>query len=161
MPVHRYSRPAHAALAEFAPRNTFFAHKSKVEIDQIDMSVEPPAEHRFCASCHFLTPLTEPEAKSDTCPHCGDSHWADGSQVRPALRLTARRRQYQARGQDADHRDRRGPQSPVLCPPAADELRYRGRAQRLDAGVRPGHLRFRVHRQGDLSRPQSRPAGTR
>ena len=87
MPVHRYSRPAHAALAEFAPRNTFFAHKSKVQVDQIDMSVEPPAEHRFCASCHFLTPLTEPEAKSDTCPHCGDSHWADGSQVRPVLRL--------------------------------------------------------------------------
>ncbi|WP_295608829.1 DEAD/DEAH box helicase [uncultured Lamprocystis sp.] len=87
VPVHRYSRPAHAALAEFAPRNTFFAHKSKVEIDQIDMSVEPSAEHRFCAGCHFLTPLTEPEAKSDTCPHCGDSHWADGSQVRPVLRL--------------------------------------------------------------------------
>ena len=87
VPVHRYSRPAHAALAEFAPRNTFFAHKSKVQIDQIDMSVEPPAEHRFCASCHFLAPLTEPEAKSDTCPHCGDSHWADGSQVRPVLRL--------------------------------------------------------------------------
>jgi DEAD/DEAH box helicase domain-containing protein len=88
VPVHRYSRPAHAALAEFAPRNTFFAHKSKVQIDQIDMSLEPPAEHRFCASCHFLTPLTEPEARSDACPHCGDSHWADGSQVRPALRLT-------------------------------------------------------------------------
>ncbi len=86
-PVHRYSRPAHAALAEFAPRNTFFAHKSKVQIDQIDMSVEAPVEHRFCASCHFLTPITEPEAKSDTCPRCGDSHWADGSQVRPVLRL--------------------------------------------------------------------------
>ncbi len=39
VPLHRYSRPAHAALAEFAPRNTFFAHKSKVEVDQIDMSV--------------------------------------------------------------------------------------------------------------------------
>ncbi|MFY9973915.1 MAG: helicase-related protein, partial [Chromatiaceae bacterium] len=87
VPVHRYSRPAHAALAEFAPRNTFFAHKSKVQVDQIDMSVEPPAEHRFCASCHFLAPLTESEAKADTCPHSGDSHWADGSQVRPVLRL--------------------------------------------------------------------------
>ncbi|NEV64392.1 DEAD/DEAH box helicase [Thiorhodococcus minor] len=87
VPVHRYSRPAHAALAEFAPRNTFFAHKSKVEIDQIDMSVEPPAEHRFCAGCHFLAPLTAPEAKLDACPRCGDSHWVDGSQVRPVLRL--------------------------------------------------------------------------
>ena len=87
VPVHRYNRPAHAALAEFAPRNTFFAHKSKVQVDQIDMSVEPPADHRFCASCHFLAPLTEPEASSDHCPHCGDSHWADGSQVRPLLRL--------------------------------------------------------------------------
>ncbi|NEX22948.1 DEAD/DEAH box helicase [Thiorhodococcus mannitoliphagus] len=87
VPVHRYSRPAHAALAEFAPRNTFFAHKSKVEIDQIDMSVEPPAEHRFCAGCHYLKPLTAPEAKLDACPRCGDSHWVDGSQVRPILRL--------------------------------------------------------------------------
>ncbi|MER2625327.1 MAG: DEAD/DEAH box helicase [Accumulibacter sp.] len=86
-PVHRYNRPAHAALAEFAPRNTFFAHKSKVQIDQIDMSTEPPTAHRFCASCHFLTPLAEPAAQSDTCPRCGDGRWADGSQVRPLLRL--------------------------------------------------------------------------
>lgn len=87
MPVHRYSRPAHAALAEFAPRNTFFAHKSKVQVDQIDMGVEPPGEHRFCPTCHFLTPLTEPVSQAQACPHCGDTHWADGSQVRPVLRL--------------------------------------------------------------------------
>ena len=87
VPVHRYSRPAHAALAEFAPRNTFFAHKSKVQVDQIDLEGEAPAEHRFCAKCHFLAPLTAPEAKSASCPHCGDSSWADGSQVRPMLRL--------------------------------------------------------------------------
>jgi DEAD/DEAH box helicase domain-containing protein len=86
-PVHRYSRPAHAALAEFAPLNTFFAHKSKVQIDQVDMSVEPPLEHRFCPSCHFLSPLTEPAAHQDRCPHCGNTGWADTSQVRPLLRL--------------------------------------------------------------------------
>jgi DEAD/DEAH box helicase domain-containing protein len=87
VPVHRYSRPAHAALAEFAPRNTFYAHKSKVEIDQIDLSVEPAADYRFCARCHHLTPLTEPDARADVCPRCADSHWLDGSQVRPVLRL--------------------------------------------------------------------------
>jgi DEAD/DEAH box helicase domain-containing protein len=87
VPVHRYSRPAHAALAEFAPRNTFYAHKSKVEIDQIDLSVEPAADYRFCARCHHLTPLNEPDARADVCPRCGDSHWLDGSQVRPVLRL--------------------------------------------------------------------------
>ncbi len=86
-PMHRYSRPAHAALAEFAPRNTFFAHKSKVQIDQIDIEVEPANEYRFCACCHFLTPLTEAAAQAGSCPHCGDSHWLDGSQVRPLLRL--------------------------------------------------------------------------
>lgn len=86
-PVHRYSRPAHAALAEFAPRNTFYAHKSKVEIDQIDMSVEPPAEHRFCGHCHFLAPLSEPLAHGAACPKCGDTHWGDGSQLRSMLRL--------------------------------------------------------------------------
>ncbi|MBK5938332.1 DEAD/DEAH box helicase [Halochromatium roseum] len=87
VPVHRYSRPAHAALAEFAPRNTFFAHKSKVQIDQIDLEGEAPGEHRFCANCHYLAPLTAMEAKASTCPQCGDSSWADGSQVRPMLRL--------------------------------------------------------------------------
>ena len=87
VPVHRYSRPAHAALAEFAPRNTFFAHKSKVQIDQIDLGVEPPVAHRFCPTCHFVTPLTEPVGQAQACPHCGDTHWADGSQVRPVLRL--------------------------------------------------------------------------
>ena len=87
VPVHRYSRPAHAALAEFAPRNTFYAHKSKVQIDQIDMDAEPPAEHRFCPTCHFLTPVAAPVGQMPACPHCGDTHWADGSQVRPVLRL--------------------------------------------------------------------------
>ncbi|MFB1486561.1 MULTISPECIES: DEAD/DEAH box helicase [unclassified Thiocapsa] len=86
-PVHRYSRPAHAALAEFAPLNTFFAHKSKVQIDQVDMSVEPPLAHRFCPSCHVLSPLTDPAAHQDRCPHCGNTGWADTSQVRPLLRL--------------------------------------------------------------------------
>ncbi|WPL17976.1 ATP-dependent helicase [Thiorhodovibrio winogradskyi] len=87
VPVHRYSRPAHAALAEFAPRNTFYAHKSKVEIDQIDLSAEPPVEMRFCANCHFLAPLTDPEARAPNCPRCGNAFWVDGSQVRPVLRL--------------------------------------------------------------------------
>jgi DEAD/DEAH box helicase domain-containing protein len=87
VPVHRYSRPAHAALAEFAPRNTFYAHKSKVEIDQIDLSAEPPVEMRFCANCHFLAPLTDPDARAPNCPRCGDGFWVDGSQVRPVLRL--------------------------------------------------------------------------
>ena len=87
VPVHRYSRPAHAALAEFAPRNTFFAHKSKVQIDQIDLEGEAPVEHRFCANCHYLAPLTAMEAKASRCPRCGDGSWADGSQVRPMLRL--------------------------------------------------------------------------
>lgn len=39
VPVYRYSRPTHAALTELAPRNTSFAHTSKVQIDQIDMGV--------------------------------------------------------------------------------------------------------------------------
>ncbi|MCP4282976.1 MAG: DUF1998 domain-containing protein, partial [Gammaproteobacteria bacterium] len=87
VPLHRYSRPAHAALAEFAPRNTFFAHKSKVEIDQIDMSVEPPTEYRFCARCNYLAPLSDPTAHEAACPKCGDTHWEDESQSRPMLRL--------------------------------------------------------------------------
>ncbi len=87
VPVHRYSRPAHAALAEFAPRNTFYAHKSKVQIDQVDLEGEAPAEYRFCAKCHYLAPLTAAEARASSCPQCGDSSWADGSQVRPLLRL--------------------------------------------------------------------------
>jgi len=86
-PLHRYSRPAHAALAEFAPRNTFFAHKSKVEIDQIDMSVEPSTEYRFCARCNYLAPFSDPSAHEAVCPKCGDSHWGDESQLRPMLRL--------------------------------------------------------------------------
>ncbi|MET0076403.1 MAG: DEAD/DEAH box helicase [Candidatus Thiodiazotropha lotti] len=87
VPLHRYSRPAHAALAEFAPRNTFFAHKSKVEIDQIDMSVEPSVDYRFCSRCNYLVPLSDPMAHEAACPKCGDTHWEDESQVRPMLRL--------------------------------------------------------------------------
>jgi DEAD/DEAH box helicase domain-containing protein len=87
VPLHRYSRPAHAALAEFAPRNTFFAHKSKVEVDQIDMSVEPSVEYRFCARCNYLAPLSDPTAHEAACPKCGDTHWEDESQARPMLRL--------------------------------------------------------------------------
>jgi len=51
------------------------------------MSVEPPKAHRFCAACHYLSALTEPGANADACPRCGDTHWADNSQVRPLLRL--------------------------------------------------------------------------
>lgn len=86
-PLHRYSRPAHAALAEFAPRNTFFAHKSKVEIDQIDMSVEPSVRYRFCARCNYLAPLSDPTAREPACPKCGDTLWEDESQTRHMLRL--------------------------------------------------------------------------
>ena len=87
VPLHRYSRPAHAALAEFAPRNTFFAHKSKVQVDQIDMTVEPATAYRFCARCHHLAPFSDPAAHQPACPQCGDSHWGDESQSRPMLRL--------------------------------------------------------------------------
>ncbi|BCG47908.1 Helicase, C-terminal:Type III restriction enzyme, res subunit:DEAD/DEAH box helicase, N-terminal [Citrifermentans bremense] len=87
MPLHRYSRPAHAALAEFAPRNTFFAHKSKVEVDQIDMSVEPSVAYRFCARCNHLAPLSDPMAHAAACPKCNDALWEEQSQSRPMLRL--------------------------------------------------------------------------
>jgi DEAD/DEAH box helicase domain-containing protein len=87
MPLHRYSRPAHAALAEFAPRNTFFAHKSKVEVDQIDMSVEPSVAYRFCARCNYLAPLSDPTAHAAACPKCNDTLWEEQSQSRPMLRL--------------------------------------------------------------------------
>ena len=85
--VYRYSRPAAAALNEFAPRNTFFAHKKKLQIDQIDIGADTPDDYRFCAQCHNLTLTTDPDAGFDTCPRCGDSHWSDTSQVRPLLRL--------------------------------------------------------------------------
>jgi len=87
VPVHRYSRPAHAALAEFAPRNTFFAHKSKVEVDQIDMDSEAAIAFRFCASCHFLVMDSDPRAQESVCPACGDGRFSDSSQARPMLRL--------------------------------------------------------------------------
>ena len=85
--VYRYNRPAAAALHEFAPRNTFFAHKNKLQIDQIDIGAESPNDYRFCAKCHNLTLTSDPDARLDACPRCGDSHWSDTSQVRPLFRL--------------------------------------------------------------------------
>ncbi|MEC8849772.1 MAG: DEAD/DEAH box helicase [Pseudomonadota bacterium] len=88
--LHQYSRPAAAALSEFAPKNTFYAHKRKVEINQVDLAGQSGAAivpYRLCANCHFLTPHSSLD-ESTECPKCGDSRWGSVTQRRPMLRLS-------------------------------------------------------------------------
>lgn len=83
-----YMRPAHAALREFAPFNTFYAEGHKVRVSQIDLgSKQHPLVHtwRFCPKCACSVRLPDERAEAPTCPRCEDPGWADAGQRRDVV----------------------------------------------------------------------------
>jgi DEAD/DEAH box helicase domain-containing protein len=84
-----YERPANSALSEFAPENRFYANQRRVEIDQVNLSLQGEqalAPWRLCANCHFARPVAAGDADV-TCPRCGDAMWGDEAQKRTLLRF--------------------------------------------------------------------------
>lgn len=84
--VFEYERPAATAISELAPANSFYAEGRLVEIDQIDMSLSPIEEWRFCKECsHHERVVTGSDTKS--CPQCHNTLWSDEAQKRPMVRM--------------------------------------------------------------------------
>ena len=91
--TRKYVRPAHTAIRELAPHNTFYAEGLRVRIDQIDIGTQaqPLLEYwRFCPDCsHSERELeerdSEPGSRSASCPRCKHEGWADSGQVRAVV----------------------------------------------------------------------------
>ncbi|PRQ08958.1 DEAD/DEAH box helicase [Enhygromyxa salina] len=84
-----YMRPAHAALREFAPFNSFYAEGRKIQITQLDLGSKqaPTVETwRFCAKCNHCELELETEAPvAASCPSCHDLSWKDQGQRRQLI----------------------------------------------------------------------------
>ena len=81
--TREYSRAAASAIADFAPRNTFYAGGRHFTIDQIDLST---SEERLCPNCSHAERIV-PETASSTCPKCGSPAWSDAGQVHKMIKL--------------------------------------------------------------------------
>ena len=87
LPVERYERPAHSALSEFAPENSFYANQRRVEIDQINLNLSSLEWWRLCPSCHHMENLERHPDSQPACPKCHDPMWSNVSQRRQLLRF--------------------------------------------------------------------------
>ena len=66
-----YERPGASAITELAPNNAFYAEGRKITIEQVDISRDKPSPWRFCRSCSYAEPDSEPVATH--CPRCEDT----------------------------------------------------------------------------------------
>jgi DEAD/DEAH box helicase domain-containing protein len=87
LPAERFERPAQSALSEFAPENTFYANRRRVEIEQINMEISKVEEWRLCPSCHHSENLSLHADAHGCCPACGDPMWSNIAQKRNLVRL--------------------------------------------------------------------------
>jgi DEAD/DEAH box helicase domain-containing protein len=87
-PTYKYERPAAAALAEFAPRNRFYANHRQVEIDQVEVQSTQIETWRFCPECSHSQRIDalHPDRHA-TCPRCKAELWQDSAQKLELLRL--------------------------------------------------------------------------
>jgi Distinct helicase family with a unique C-terminal domain including a metal-binding cysteine cluster len=106
--IYEYERAAATAISDFAPGNYFYAHRRRVQIDQVDHNVSPPEMFRLCPECGYM----ELEVKGATpaeCPQCQCARFGAQRQVQQLLRI----RQVYATsgdrkslvGDDSDSRD--------------------------------------------------------
>ena len=87
LPAEKFERPAQSALSEFAPENTFYANRRRVEIEQINMELSKVEEWRLCPSCHHSVNLSLHPDAHGCCPSCGDPMWSNIAQKRNLVRL--------------------------------------------------------------------------
>jgi DEAD/DEAH box helicase domain-containing protein len=120
-----YERPGASAITEFAPNNAFYAEGRKITIEQVDISRDKPVQWRFCRSCSYAEPDSEPTATH--CPRCNDNMWADAGRVQTMLRLSkvyARTLDSVSRiGDDTDDRERHFYVRQALVDVAPGEIR--------------------------------------
>ncbi|MCL0245222.1 DEAD/DEAH box helicase [Corynebacterium sp. CCM 8835] len=83
---HSYSRGLSSALTELAPGSTFYAEGMKILIDAVDLGANGDRIQRWrlCPSCSHVEVLT-PEQDFDSCPACGDDHFAAVEQEIPVV----------------------------------------------------------------------------
>ena len=106
--IYEYERAAASAISDFAPGNYFYAHRRRVQIDQVDQNVSPAELYRLCPECGHM----ELEVSGSTpgeCPQCQCNQFGAQQQVQQLLRI----RQVYATsgdrkslvGDDSDSRD--------------------------------------------------------
>jgi DEAD/DEAH box helicase domain-containing protein len=84
--VYEYERAAASAISDFAPGNYFYAHRRRVQIDQVDHNISPPESYRLCPECGYM----ELEIKGSTpayCPQCECIQFGAQQQVQQLLRI--------------------------------------------------------------------------
>ncbi len=87
-PTYKYERPAATALAEFAPRNRFYANHRRVEVDQVEIQQDSIETWRFCPECpHSQRIDSLHKDDQHQCPRCHAELWQDHSQKMEVLRL--------------------------------------------------------------------------
>ncbi len=86
--TYEYTRPAHSAISELAPKNSFYASTYKVQIDRIETAKGKGIDQiRICPNCSYHEKNSHQELQS-ACPRCGDTGWRDNGQEFNILRLT-------------------------------------------------------------------------
>lgn len=84
--IYEYERAAASAISDFAPGNYFYAHRRRVQIDQVDHNISPAEQYRLCPECGYM----ELEIKGSTpaqCPQCQCAQFGAQEQVQQLLRI--------------------------------------------------------------------------
>jgi DEAD/DEAH box helicase domain-containing protein len=97
LPPLSYERPGSVAIRELVPDGVFYAQGRRVQIDQIDLALNPIERWRFCRACSFSCQEGEQGFQQATCPRCGDANFCDAHQVKEMAKL----RQVIATSEDA------------------------------------------------------------
>jgi DEAD/DEAH box helicase domain-containing protein len=84
--TYEYVRPAQAAIAEFAPSNSFYAEGRRVTVDGVTFERNDLQQWRLCANCAWME-RAELTSGQKTCPKCGHGQWEDSGQVQTLLRM--------------------------------------------------------------------------
>lgn len=86
--TYEYTRPAHSAISELAPMNSFYASTYKVKISRIETAKGKAIDRiRICPNCSYNEKNSGNNIQP-TCPRCGDAGWRDKGQEFNVLRLT-------------------------------------------------------------------------
>ena len=97
LPPLSYERPGSVAIRELVPDGVFYAQGRRVQIDQIDLALNPIERWRFCRACSFSCQEGDEGFQQATCPRCGDANFCDAHQVKEMAKL----RQVIATSEDA------------------------------------------------------------
>jgi DEAD/DEAH box helicase domain-containing protein len=87
LPPLSYERPGSVAIRELVPDGVFYAQGRRVQIDQIDLALNPIERWRFCRACSYSCKEGEQGFQQPTCPRCGDANFCDAHQVKEMARL--------------------------------------------------------------------------